>query len=86
MDAPRIQIRYVDGDNDDPANCGYILVSVNGFSQPSIFFKDFDMGNDARIHMGLRSLVEKVYARGFSDGERASKNKVNELIDWAKSR
>jgi hypothetical protein len=84
--APRIEIRYVEGCNDDPENCGYILVSVNGCSQPSIFFQDFDAGDDAKIHLGLLALIESVYAKGFHDGEIFSKNKVKELIDWAKAR
>lgn len=86
MEKPRIEIRFVDGGNDDPENSGHILISLNGFRQPSIFFRDFDTGNDARIHMGLSALVERVYEKGVQDGELESKRKVSSLIDWAKSR
>lgn len=85
MKKPRIEINFFDGGNDDPANSGYIRTAVNGHMQTLMFFKDFDTGNDARIHTGLRELVERVYERGYLDGERESKNKVNEIIDWAKS-
>lgn len=86
MEKPRIEIRFVDGGNDEPDNSGHILISLNGYRQPSIFFRDFDTGNDARIHRGLESLVERVYEMGFQDGELESKHKICNLLDWAKSR
>jgi len=81
MAEPRIEIKYVDAIDHE----GYLSTVLNGFLQPSIRM-GFTPGNDANTHTGLRDLIEAVYARGFRDGERESKNRVNELIDWAKSR
>jgi len=81
MEKLRINVRYIDTHD----NHGYMSIDVNGFSQPSIAI-DFDTGNNVHFHRQLTELVHSAYTRGYHESERECKNKVNQLIDWAKSR
>ena len=80
-EAPQVEIRYVDNTEKD----GYLSIIVNGMIQPSIRVH-FDVGNEATIHMGLHKVLTHVYEQAYKDGERAAKQKVCGLLDWAKSR
>ena len=80
MDKPRVEIKYVDNTETE----GYLRVVVNGLTQPPIRI-DFEPGNDAKVHMTLSKTIEAVYKMGVNDGERTSKLKMCELIDWANS-
>ena len=80
MDTPRVEIKYVDTTDAG----GYLRIIVNEFTQPSIRIK-FEPGNEATIHTGLRKVLEHVYSQAYKDGERAGKQKVCSLLDWAKS-
>jgi hypothetical protein len=80
---PNITIRYIDGCDQDPPDMGHLVVEVNGVLSDSIL-TDFDTGNDARIHMGLRRIVERVYAMGREAGIIESKKRITDLLDWAK--
>jgi len=81
MDKPRVEIKYVDTTETN----GYLRILVNGFIQPSIR-TDFETGNEASIHMGLSNVLEHVYEQAYKDGELAAKQKVCNLLKWAKSR
>ena len=81
MDTIKIEIKYVDNTDED----GYLRIIVNGFIQPSIRIK-FEPGNEATIHMGLAKVLQHVYEQAYKDGERAAKQKVCGLLEWAKSR
>lgn len=83
MSKPNIEIRYVDGCEMDEPEHGYIMVSINGQLVDNIYL-DFTTGNNARIHMGLRSVVESVYQLGLRDGVKRSKERINDLLEWAR--
>ena len=82
-DKPNIQIRFIDGCDEDPPDMGHLVVEIDGVIVDSIV-TDFDTGNCARIHMGLRDIVEKTYAMGRKAGTRESKKRISDLLDWAK--
>ncbi len=81
MDKTQVEIKYVDITDAD----GYLRIIVNGFIQPSIR-TDFQTGNEATIHMGLSKVLEHLYEMAYRDGERATKQKVCDLLEWVQSR
>jgi hypothetical protein len=81
MSKPRIEIRYIEGGDMDLEDWGDLTVVVNGHRMDCIAC-DFDNGNDARLHMGLRRIVEAVYERGRNDGVEESRQRVKEWLDW----
>jgi hypothetical protein len=83
MTKPRIEIRYIEGGDMDPEDRGELAVFVDGRKMDGILC-DFDTGNDARIHMGLRRIVEAVYERGRMDGVEESCNRAKEWLNWVK--
>lgn len=81
MAEPRIGVRYIDKSDDR----GYMSTDVNGWNMSDISI-DFETGNNVHFHRQLTLLVEKVYNRGFHDGQDVGKQKVAELVKWAESR
>jgi len=81
MGAPQIEIKYVD----NTATDGYLRIIVNGMIQPSIRVH-FEVGNEAAIHMGLHKVLAHVYEQAYKHGDRDAKQKVWNLMEWAKSR
>jgi hypothetical protein len=84
MTKPKIEIRYIEGCDMDEPDHGYIRVSVNGNLIEDIY-TDFTTGNNARLHLGLCNAVEKAYEIGVKNGVQRSKERISDLIDWAKS-
>jgi len=79
MDKPKIEIKYIENHVG-----GYLNIVINGLICPSIRM-DFETGNSATIHQGLSKLLERVYVTAYKHGERASKQKVCDFLDWAYS-
>jgi predicted Rdx family selenoprotein len=83
MSKPKIEIRYCGVCDMDEPEHGYLLISVNGQLIDHIYL-DYTTGNDARIHMGIQSVVESVYQLGIRDGVKRSKERINDLLEWAR--
>lgn len=79
MEKPRIKTTAVDGEEKDKA-C--VLSSINGYELPDIR-TTFDTANDSIFRAGLADVIERAYRIGYCKGEQDSRNKVNELIQWA---
>ena len=83
MTNPKIDIRYIDGCDMDEPDHGYIMICIN-HERVAEIYTDFTTGNTAQLHIGLKEALESAYERGVKDGVKRSKERINDLLEWAK--
>ena len=80
MSKPKVDIKYIDVDDDS----GYLEIVINGSEEHRISVS-FDSGNSAIFHREINSLVTKLYKSANKDGWSEAKSRLSEIIHWVQS-
>lgn len=81
---PRVSIWPGEGSDEDPPDVFFVNISVNGNSMPSIRTTK-EIAYNLDLHRQVEQLVRAVYHIGRFDGEAVGKQKIADLLKWAKT-